>query len=183
MSAEPLRLYFLPPPPPTITLVMPINAYIQNLTTKRRKDSKRHSSNIKALLWRCGRKCSGCHHLLLQWGFLIWKITLMSSFHDFSHVLVVLPNEQTIYFPITLATETQIIETTALINCGATRNFIDIGLLSKANFTLKHLSKPICAYNVDGTANSKETIGWKAHTNILSSNSRESTDLMVFSLE
>ena len=106
----------------------------------------------------------------------------MSSSHDLSHVLVALPNERTICLPIKLATGTQIVETTALIDCGATRNFINIGLLSKANFPLQHLPKPIQAYNMDGTANIKGTIRWKAHTDILFSRSRESTDLMVLSL-
>ena len=106
----------------------------------------------------------------------------MSSSHDLSHVLVALPNEQTIRLPIKLATGTQIIKTTALIDCGATGNFIDIGLLSKANFPLQRLPKPIRAYNVDGTANVKGTIRWKAHTDILFSQSREITDFMVLSL-
>ena len=48
----------------------------------------------------------------------------MSSSHDLSHVLVALPNERTIRLPIKLATGTQIVETTALIDCGTTRNFI-----------------------------------------------------------
>ena len=67
----------------------------------------------------------------------------MSSSHDLSHVLVALPNEQTIRLPIKLATGTQIVETTALIDCSATGNFIDVGLLSKANFPLQCLPKPI----------------------------------------
>ena len=76
----------------------------------------------------------------------------------------------------------QIIKTTALIDCGATGNLIDIGLLSKANFPLQCLPKSIRAYNIDGTANVKGTIRWKAHTDILFSQSRENTDLMVLSL-
>ena len=106
----------------------------------------------------------------------------MSSSHDLSHVLVALPNERTIHLPIKLVTGTQIVKTTALINCGATGNFIDIGLLSKANFPLQRLPKPIWAYNVDGTVNSKGTIGWKACTDILFSQKKETTDLMVLSL-
>ena len=106
----------------------------------------------------------------------------MSSSHDLSHVLVALPNERTIRLPIKLATGTQIVETTALIDCGTTGNFIDISLLSKANFPLQRLPKPIQAYNVDGTANVKGTIRWKAHTDILFSHSKEKTDLMVLSL-
>ena len=91
----------------------------------------------------------------------------MSSSHDLSHVLVALPNERTVHLPIKLATGTQIVETTTLIDCGATGNFIDIGLLSKANFPLQRLPKPIWAYNVDGTMNVKGTIRWKACTDIL----------------
>ena len=106
----------------------------------------------------------------------------MSSSHDLSHVLVALLNERTIHLPIKLATKTQIIETTTLITCGATRNFIDIGLLSKANFPLQRLPKPIHAYNINRMANIKGTIGWKAHTDILFSCSRESVNLMVLSL-
>ena len=106
----------------------------------------------------------------------------MSSSHDLSHVLAALPNERTIRLPIKLATGTQIVKTTALIDCGATGNFIDIGLLSKANFPLQRLPKPIRAYNVDGTTNIKGTIRWKAHMDILFSHSKEKTDLMVLSL-
>ena len=106
----------------------------------------------------------------------------MSSSHDLSHVLVALPNERTIHLPVKLATGTQIIETTTLIDCRATGNFIDIGLLSKANFPLQRLPKPIRAYNVDGTANAKGTIRWKAHTDILFSRTRETSDLMILSL-
>ena len=93
-----------------------------------------------------------------------------------------MPNEQTIRLPIKLATGTQIVKTTALIDCGTTGNFINISLLSKVNFPLQRLPKPIQAYNVDGTANIKGTIRWKAHTDILFSQSRENTDLMVLSL-
>ena len=113
---------------------------------------------------------------------MIWEAASTSSSHDLSHVLVALPNEQTIHLPIKLAIGTQIVKTTTLVDCGATGNFFDISLLSKANFPLQCLSKPIRAYNVDGTANVKGTIRWKAHTDILFSQSRKITDLMVFSL-
>ena len=95
----------------------------------------------------------------------------MSSSRDLSHILVALPNERTIRLPIKLATGTQIIETTTLIDCSTTGNFIYIGLLSKANLPLQCLPKPIQAYNMDGTANVKGTIRWKAHTDILFSQS------------
>ena len=106
----------------------------------------------------------------------------MSSFHDLSHVLVALPNERTICLPIKLATGSKIVKTTALIDCGATGNFIDISLLSKVNFPLQCLPKPIHTYNIDGTANVKGTIKWKAQMDILFSHSKETTNLMVLSL-
>ena len=112
---------------------------------------------------------------------MIWEVTSTLSSHDLSHRLVALPNERTIRLPVKLVTGTQIVETTALIDCGATGNF-DIGLLSKANFPLQRLPKPIRAYNVDGTANAKGTIRWKAHTDILFSGTKETTDLMILSL-
>ena len=106
----------------------------------------------------------------------------MSSSHDLSHVLVALPNEWTVCLSVKLATGAQIVETTALIDCNATGNFTNIGLLSKANFPLKCQPKPIHAYNVNGPANVKGTIGWRAYTNILFSNLRKSTNLIILSL-
>ena len=70
-----------------------------------------------------------------------------------SHVLVAPSNERTLHFPIQLLVGTQMVETSALVDSGATRNFIDLGLLSLANFHLKRLLQPISAFNVDGTPN------------------------------
>jgi hypothetical protein len=53
------------------------------------------------------------------------------------HVLVVSKNERTLRFPFKLLVGTQIVETTTLINSGATGNFLDLGLLSLANFPLQ----------------------------------------------
>ena len=70
-----------------------------------------------------------------------------------SHVLVASPNERTLCFPVKLLVGQQTVKTTALIDSSATGNFIDLGLLSLANFPLKKLPQPIRAFNVDGTAN------------------------------
>ena len=77
---------------------------------------------------------------------------------------------------------TQTIETTALINSGTTGNFIDLGLLSLANFPLKKLPQPIGMFNVDGTPNWQEMIIWKAHTHMVLSHGSNDLDLMVVSL-
>ena len=84
--------------------------------------------------------------------------------------------------PIRLSNGMQIIETTALVDSGATGNFIDIGLLCLLKLPLERLSKPIIANNIDGTANAKGTIWWKAHTDILLKERTEKLKLMVLSL-
>ena len=50
----------------------------------------------------------------------------MYSSHIMNHVITALPNERTMHIPIRLSNGTQIVETTALIDCGATGNFIDV---------------------------------------------------------
>ena len=98
------------------------------------------------------------------------------------HVLVAPSNERTLHFPIKLLVGIQTVETSALVDSRATGNFIDLGLLSLANFPLKRLSQPIGAFNVDRTSNRQGTILWKAHTHIMLPHSSDDLDLMVVSL-
>ena len=84
-----------------------------------------------------------------------------------NHVITAVSNERTMCIPIRLSNGTQIVKTTALIDCEATGNFIDVGLPCLLELPLEKLPKPIIANNIDGTANVKGTIRWKAHTNIL----------------
>ena len=99
-----------------------------------------------------------------------------------SQVLVAPSNERTLRFPIKLLIGTQTVETSALIDSGATRNFIDLRLLSLANFPLKKLPQPIGAFNIDGTPNRRGTILWKARTRIVLPQRSDNLDLMVVSL-
>ena len=99
-----------------------------------------------------------------------------------NHVITALPNKRTMCIPIRLSNGTQIIKTTALVDCGATRNFIDVSLLCLLELPLEKLPQPIIANNIDGTANAKGTIRWKAHTNILFKERTEKLKLMVLSL-
>ena len=69
-----------------------------------------------------------------------------------------------------------------IVDCGATRNFIDVGLLCLLELPLEKLPKSIIANNVDGTTNAKGTIWWKAHTDILFKERTEKLKLMVLSL-
>ena len=106
----------------------------------------------------------------------------MYSSHIVNHVITALPNERTLCIPIRLSNGTQIVETTTLVDCGATRNCIDVGLLCLLKLPLEKLPKPIIANNVDGTANAKGTIQWKAHTDVLFKERTEKLKLMVLSL-
>ena len=99
-----------------------------------------------------------------------------------SHVLVASDNKRTLHFPVKLLIGKQTIEMTALIDSGATGNFIDLGLLSLANFPLKRMSQPICAFNVDGSLNKRGTIMWKASTRMLLSKEPENIEFMVVGL-
>ena len=85
-------------------------------------------------------------------------------------------------FPIKLLVGTQTIKTTTLIDSRATGNFIDLGLLSLANFPLKKLPQPIGTFNVDGTPNRQGTILWKARTCMVLPHGSDDLDLMVVSL-
>ena len=82
-------------------------------------------------------------------------------------------------FPTSLQGKNKIIDTTALIDSGATGNFMDIHLLSLDDFTLVHLPEPIITYNVDGTKNQKGTIRWKAKTILTLKDHSDPIELMI----
>ena len=82
-------------------------------------------------------------------------------------------------FPISLQGQTKTVDTTALIDSGATGNFMDVHLLSLDNFTLICLPEPIITYNVDGTKNLKGTIRWKAKTVLTLKDHSDPIELMI----
>ena len=82
-------------------------------------------------------------------------------------------------FPISLQGKSKSIDTTVLIDSGATGNFMDVHLLSLNNFTLIQLPKPIIVYNVDGTKNLKGTIHWKARTVLSLKDHSDPIELMI----
>ena len=99
-----------------------------------------------------------------------------------SHVLVASSNERTLRVPIKLLVENQTVETTTLVDSGATGNFINLRLLSLTNFPLKRLSQPIGTFNIDGTPNRQGTILWKARTHMVLPHGSDDLELMVVSL-
>ena len=103
-------------------------------------------------------------------------------FSQVNHVLTALPNERTLCIPVKISVNNQIINTTAIIDCSATRNFIDPGLTALIKFPLQKLERPVKAYNVDSTTNSKGNIIWETHINLLFPKHAENVHLMVLNL-
>ena len=85
-------------------------------------------------------------------------------------------------FPISLQGKTKTVDTTTLIDSGATGNFMDVPILSLDNFTLICLPEPIITYNVDGTKNLKGTIRWKAKTILTLEDHSDPIELMILQL-
>ena len=103
----------------------------------------------------------------------------MSSSYSINHVLVALPSNRSMSFPISLQGKNKTVNTTPLIDSGVTGEFMDIHLLSLDDFTLVHLPEPIIAYNVDGTKNQKGTIHWKARTVLTLEDHSDPIELMI----
>ena len=103
----------------------------------------------------------------------------MSSSHLINCIPVALPNNRSMNFPISLQGKSKTVDTTTLIDSGATGNFMDVHLLSLNHFTLIHLPEPIIAYNVDRTKNLKGTIHWKAKTVLTLGDHSDPIELMI----
>ena len=99
-----------------------------------------------------------------------------------NHVFTALPNERTLRIPVRILVNNQIIETTAIIDSGATGSFIDLELVALAEFPIKKLDKQVKAYNVDGTTNSKGNIIWETNVDLLFPKHRENVRLMILNL-
>ena len=99
-----------------------------------------------------------------------------------NHVFTALPNERTLHIPVKISVNNQIIETTAIIDCGTTGSFIDPELIALAKFPLKKLDRQVKAYNVDGATNSKGNIIWETSVDLLFPKHRENVKLMILNL-
>ena len=106
----------------------------------------------------------------------------MSSSHSINCVLVASPSNRTMSFPILPQGKNKTVDTTTLIDSGATGNFMDIHLLSLNNFTLICLPDPIIAYNIDGMKDQKGTIHWKERTTLTLENHSDPIELMILQL-
>ena len=76
----------------------------------------------------------------------------MSSSSIIASVLVANISERAIQFPICLQYGARTVATTALVDCGATGNFIDPSLVQCLLLPSQPIL-PLQAFNIDGTAN------------------------------
>ena len=67
-------------------------------------------------------------------------------------------NKNSLSIPLKIKTESEIVETQALLDSGAGGKFIDQNYTKTLHLPLKTLEKPIPANDVDGTLNKKGTI-------------------------
>ena len=67
-------------------------------------------------------------------------------------------NKNSLSIPLKIKTETETVETHALLDSGAGGEFIDQNYAKTLNQPLKTLEQPILAINIDGTLNKKGTI-------------------------
>ena len=87
------------------------------------------------------------------------------------------------HLPIVLQGLKQTVNMTALIDSGATGNFMDPPcLLPKGIFKLSQTPTPITAYNVDGTPNTRGTIQWTTTTLFSSGTFANTVKFMIIQL-
>ena len=115
-------------------------------------------------------------------GFLRKEAAPTSSSLNINNVLIAPRNNRTMHLPIVLHGLKQTVETTALINLGATGNSMDPCLLPKGIFKLTHTPTPITAYNVDGTPNTRGTIQWTATISFSSGTFSDMVKFMIVRL-
>jgi hypothetical protein len=75
-----------------------------------------------------------------------------------SSVLVADMTPQSILLPVAIGTKKQTIETQALLDCGASGEFMDSQFAKLHNIPLIKLSKPQIARNTDGTQNEQGVV-------------------------
>ena len=104
-----------------------------------------------------------------------------SSSLDIASVIVANKSERALRFPVRLRYRARTVTTTALIDCGATGNFIDPSLISR----LLLPSRPIPAlqaFNVDGTVNKQGRITAATTIHCQAAGFEDDLTLMIVSL-
>ena len=104
-----------------------------------------------------------------------------SSSLNIASVIVANKSERALRFPIRLRYKARTITTTALIDCGATGNFIDPSLVG--HLLLPSRTIPLLqAFNVDGTANKQGRITAATTIHCQAANFEDDLTLMIIGL-
>ena len=104
-----------------------------------------------------------------------------SSSLDIASVIVANKSERALRFPIRLQYKARTITTTALIDCGATRNFIDPSLVGHLLLPSRAIP-PLQAFNVDGTTNKQGRITAATTVHCQAANFEDDLTLMIVGL-
>jgi hypothetical protein len=103
----------------------------------------------------------------------------MSELSDLivSSVLVADMTPQSMLLPVAIGTKKQTVETQALLDCGASGEFMDSEFAKLHNIPLIKLSKPQITRNTDGTQNEQGVVMHKA---VISLGVNGKEDLTIF---
>ena len=106
---------------------------------------------------------------------------MSSSSLDIASVIVANKSERALRFPIKLRYRARTVTTTALIDCGATGNFIDPSLVSRLLLPSRTIP-PLQAFNVNGTVNKQGRITAATTVHCQANGFKDDLTLMIISL-
>ena len=104
-----------------------------------------------------------------------------SSSLNIASVIVANKSEQALRFPIRLRYKARTVTTTALIDCGATGNFIDPSLVRRLLLPSRTIP-PLQAFNVDGTTNKQGRITAATTVHCQTTDFEDNLTLMIVGL-
>jgi predicted aspartyl protease len=108
----------------------------------------------------------------------------MSELSDLiiSSVLVADMTPQSMLLPVAIGTKKQTVETQALLDCGASSEFMDLEFAKLHNIPLIKLRKPRITRNADGTLNEQGVVTHKAVIDLGINRKEELTSFFIAGL-
>jgi predicted aspartyl protease len=89
---------------------------------------------------------------------------------------------QSMNLPVAIGTKEQTVETRALLDCGASSEFMDLKFAELHNIPLIKLRKPQITRNADGTLNEQGVVTHKAIVNLRINGKEEPTSFFIAGL-